>query len=139
MVDLGIELVGAEQRPPSLEDGVGNFENPYVDFRIGGGEAADEFLMSWSLSSAYMCVFVVNYLGQCVPSLPKVRVGDDRDGLAELGLEGRGRRYHQPNKLLLDRLHLILGYLVVSFFILQATDSSAELATQQGQFDGPHS
>ena len=48
MVDLGIELVGSIERFPSLEDGVCDFENANIDFRVGGRETADKILGSSS-------------------------------------------------------------------------------------------
>jgi len=44
VIDLGVQFVGSEERPPSSEDGMRHLEHANVDFGIGVGEAADEFL-----------------------------------------------------------------------------------------------
>lgn len=67
------------------------------------------------------------YLGQCVPALPEIRVGDKADGFAELRLYcGRGRN-HQAHELLLDCLHLILRELVVALLILRGEEGKSAL------------
>lgn len=44
MVNLCVQLVGAEEWPPPHEDGVGNLKDPDVDFGIGCRESADKVL-----------------------------------------------------------------------------------------------
>jgi hypothetical protein len=59
------------------------------------------------------------YLGQCVPTLPEIGIGNDADGFAELGLYCGWGRDHQTDELFLDCLHLIEGKLVVALFVLR--------------------
>lgn len=44
MVDLGVQVVGAEEWPPSHEDRVGDFEHSDVDFGVCCRESAHEVL-----------------------------------------------------------------------------------------------
>ena len=44
MVDLHVQLVGAEKRSPAGENGVCYFENANIDLRICCGESTDESL-----------------------------------------------------------------------------------------------
>src|SRR5205814_760633 len=116
-------LVGAEEWSPSHEDGVGNLEDSRVDFGIAGREAIDKFLASQGLSRGPQggrgwVSDCENYQSQSIPPPPKVRVGDDADGFAELGPDSWRRRNHQCNNLLLNRLFLVLGYFVVALFVL---------------------
>lgn len=59
------------------------------------------------------------YLGESVPPPPKVGVGDDADGFAELRLDVGRASNHQAHKAFLNRLHLCLGDFIVSFFVLR--------------------
>ena len=65
------------------------------------------------------------YLRQRLPARPEVGVSDQADSFAELCLDGGRRGNHQPNKLFLDRPHLIERELVVAIDILQI-DSELE-------------
>ncbi len=136
MVDFGVELVRPEKGPPPLEDGVGDLEYADVGLGIRGREAADEILEDERF------VRVCNmeqrargpiHLGQSAPSHPKIGVGDDGTGIAELGLNSGRRRDHQPNKLFFDIVDLILGYLVVSLLVLSQSSGQGIMVSGMGK------
>lgn len=48
MVDFDVKLVRTEERPPSCENGVGNFEDADVDLGVTLREATNEILIEMS-------------------------------------------------------------------------------------------
>lgn len=50
VVDLGEQIIGSVERPPPLEDGVGNFEDAIVDFGVVRRQARNKILLIPSAS-----------------------------------------------------------------------------------------
>ena len=99
MVDFSEEVVGAEERPPSLEDGVGDLEDAVVDCGVVWREARNQVV------------------DQSVPSHPEVAVGNGADGFTKLCLQVGRDRDHEPNKLAFNGGDLVLGQLVIAILV----------------------
>lgn len=136
MVDLKVELVGAEEGSPSCEDGVGDLEDAGVDFGIGAREAADNFLEVPLLAPCSVAREKAAYLGQGLPPSPEVRVGNDTDGVAQLSLDARRAVDHQANEALLNDRDLLFRELVVAFFVLQGICSASRCGARRWQSGG---
>lgn len=67
---------------------------------------------------------------QSIPTLPEIRVGDDADGLSQLGLDGGRHRDHEANNLTLDGGDLVLRKLVVA--ILVGPGAADEVLEEEG-------
>ncbi len=61
----------------------------------------------------------VTNLCEGVPPPPKVGVGNDADGFAELCLDIGRAGNHQAHEALLNRLYLCLGDFIVSLLVLR--------------------
>lgn len=76
MVDLGIQFICAVEWPPSGEDGVCDFQDAIVDLIIVRRESGDK-------------------VGdKCIPTIPKIRVGDYANSFSQLCLDGSGAGNH---------------------------------------------
>lgn len=99
MVNLSIQLIAPEQRPPALENGMRNGQYAVVGDGVIGSQARHEIV------------------DERVPSFPEVAVGNDAHGLAELGLDGGRAGDHERDELALDGENFVGGELVVAVFI----------------------
>ena len=125
MIDFKIELVGAEERSPSCEDRMCNLKDAPVDFGVGFGESADEFLEAQRSEKAVNPAHQTTNLSQCVPSSPEVGVSDDADSFSKLCLDGYGTGDHKADQALFDDLDLLLRDFVVAISVLIAISESA--------------
>jgi hypothetical protein len=118
VVDFCEELVGPEERPPALEDGVCYLQHAVVDRDVVDSQARDEILPTSAHVLRRNTLFPDTYVNQGVPPLPEVAICYDADGIAELGLEVGRDGDHETDDLLFDGSHLVLRQPVVPIFIL---------------------
>lgn len=75
----------------------------------------------------------MSYLGQSFPSPPKVRVGDNANSVAELGLDAGGTIDHQADEALFYDSDLILGEFVVAVLVLGDVCSASGPTVDKGE------